>query len=161
MHSEERAENGDLVFTGPLNVPIAGRTDHIPLSVPAGSYVIPADVVSGLGEGNTLAGQAVLSRMFPNSRPDAPQTGFDGPPPAFLNNGVAGAMARGGKARAAPGSTVPVIVAGGEFIVHPKDVAAKGGGNLNHGHSILDAFVKLSRRKTIKDVSKLPGPKKG
>ena len=158
MH-EERAPNGDLVYTGPLNVPIAGRTDHIPLSVPAGAYVIPADVVSGMGEGNTLAGMALLQRMFPDSHPDKPQTAFAGQTPDFMSNGVAGTMRRGGRARSAPGATVPVIVAGGEFIVHPQDVRKRGGGNLDHGHTILDAFVKLIRQKTIKTVSKLPGPK--
>lgn len=156
----EYAPNGDLVFTGPLNIPIAGRTDHCPLSVPSGAYVIPADVVSGMGEGNTLAGMAILQRMFPDSHPDKPQTAFEGGEPAFMSNGVAGTMKRGGVARPAKGATVPVIVAGGEFIVHPNDVRKRGGGNLDHGHTILDAFVKLMRQKTIKTVSKLPGPKK-
>lgn len=41
-----------------------GRTDVLPLSVPAGSYVVPADVVSGMGEGNTNAGANVLDKMM-------------------------------------------------------------------------------------------------
>lgn len=42
-----------------------GRADNVRLNVPDGSYVIPADVVSALGEGNTEAGLRVLSQMFP------------------------------------------------------------------------------------------------
>lgn len=41
-----------------------GRTDVLNRAVPAGSYVIPADVVSGLGEGNTMAGANVLDKMM-------------------------------------------------------------------------------------------------
>ena len=44
--------------------PTGGRTDAIPMSVKRQSYVIPADVVSGLGEGNSQAGAKKLSGMF-------------------------------------------------------------------------------------------------
>src|SRR5262245_16386255 len=33
-----------------------GRTDRIPVRARSGSFVLPADVVSGLGQGNTMAG---------------------------------------------------------------------------------------------------------
>jgi len=32
------------LHTGPIHSPVAGRTDHLPMHVPAGSYVIPADL---------------------------------------------------------------------------------------------------------------------
>lgn len=50
--------------TGGLHSPVAGRTDHLPIKVPSGSYVLPADVVSGLGQGNTTSGMKVLGSMF-------------------------------------------------------------------------------------------------
>jgi len=50
--------------TGPIEHASGGRADHVPLDVPAESFVIPADVVSGLGEGNTANGMAILTRMF-------------------------------------------------------------------------------------------------
>lgn len=50
--------------TGPIHSSVAGRTDHLPMHVPSGSYVIPADVVSGMGEGNTISGFKHLRRMF-------------------------------------------------------------------------------------------------
>jgi hypothetical protein len=50
--------------TGPIHSSVAGRTDHLPIHVPSGSYVIPADIVSGMGEGNTIAGFKHIKRMF-------------------------------------------------------------------------------------------------
>lgn len=61
----KRATGGSVPHVGPIHSQVAGRTDHLALDVPAGSYVIPADIVSGLGEGNTAAGLKVLSHRFP------------------------------------------------------------------------------------------------
>jgi hypothetical protein len=121
------------LHVGPLHAATGGRTDVLNISVPADSFVIPADIVSGLGEGNTLAGMKIMEQMFPNSSP--------GKAP----------MARGG---------VPIVAAGGEFVVSPEDVAAVGQGDLEHGHKVLDAFVKKSRKQIVKTTSKLPGPHK-
>ena len=49
---------------GPIHSHVAGRTDHLPITVPSGSYVLPADIVSAGGEGNTIAGFKVLRRTF-------------------------------------------------------------------------------------------------
>ena len=49
---------------GPISSPVAGRTDHIPMTVPNGSYVLPADHVNHLGQGNTAAGHARLNHAF-------------------------------------------------------------------------------------------------
>lgn len=51
-------------FVGPIHSAVAGRTDHLPMHVPSGAYVIPADIVSSLGEGNTMAGFRILNNMF-------------------------------------------------------------------------------------------------
>lgn len=45
-----------LPKSGLLHSAVAGRTDHLQVNAPAGSYVIPADIVSAEGQGNTLAG---------------------------------------------------------------------------------------------------------
>lgn len=45
-----------------------GRADALKVSVPAGSYVVPADVVAALGEGNSAAGLAKLGKQFPAKR---------------------------------------------------------------------------------------------
>ena len=57
-------------------------------------------------------------------------------------------------------SGVPIVAAGGEYVIPPEDVVHIGGGDLDHGHKILDAFVKKMRQKTIKTLQNLPGPKK-
>lgn len=66
---------------GLLASPIAGRTDHLAISPASGSYVIPADVVSGLGEGNTLAGANVMQRIL--------ETGPHGTPLPRAGRGMA------------------------------------------------------------------------
>ena len=54
-----------LNFTGGLiHSSVPGRTDKLNMSVPSDSYILPADVVSALGEGNTFAGAATLDRVF-------------------------------------------------------------------------------------------------
>ena len=50
--------------TGPIHSSVAGRTDHLPMKVPSGAYVLPADIVSALGEGNTMAGFKVIKSIF-------------------------------------------------------------------------------------------------
>lgn len=142
----------------PISSEVPGRTDQIPASVPTGSYVLPADVVSGLGEGNTLAGAAVISRML-KSGPwgiDMPTHRGGSSIPASPSHGGSRRThyAAGGEAKAS------IIVAGGEHIIHPNDVTRIGGGDLTRGHNILDTFVKKVRARTIQRLKKLPGPKK-
>lgn len=49
---------------GPIHSHVAGRTDHLPMHVESGSYVLPADIVSGFGEGNTNAGFKIAKSIF-------------------------------------------------------------------------------------------------
>lgn len=63
-----RRAKGGRVHIGPITGATGGRADKVPMHVPAGSYVVPADVVSGLGEGNTEAGQKAIAKMFPAHR---------------------------------------------------------------------------------------------
>ena len=59
-----RNELRNLAHTGPIASPVGGRTDHLKMNVPGGSHVVPADIVSGIGQGNTANGHAILSKMF-------------------------------------------------------------------------------------------------
>ena len=140
------------LFHGPIHSPVAGRTDHLPMHVASGSYVLPADIISSMGEGNTMAGFKAAKKIFSQPRPMSGAPYGQGPLPY-------GASPMG---RAAGGAThaVPVVVAGGEYVIHPDDVTHIGGGDMDHGHAILDAFVKKQRAKTVKTLQKLPGPKK-
>lgn len=127
---EAPAPGAEAIFRGPVNAPVAGRTDHLPVHVASGSYVIPADIVSAMGEGNTTVGYKVIDTMFPPGGPSPDEV------------------------------PVPVIIAGGEFVMDPGQVAIAGHGDIDVGHQILDAFVKKFRALTIKTLSSLPGPKK-
>jgi hypothetical protein len=58
------------------------------------------------------------------------------------------------------GEPVPIVAAGGEYVIHPDVIVQIGGGDMDRGHKELDDFVKASRAKTVKTLQKLPGPKK-
>ena len=164
-----RASGGSVqekLYTGPIHSPVAGRTDHLPVHVPSGSYVIPADVVSAHGEGNTVAGFKVMRRIFggtPYKGSGGPYNQSGGPYGQNASGTPYGGsggpynekLARGGSA-----GSVPVIVAGGEMILDPDQVRAVGEGDLDTGHKVLDEFVKRSRKELIKTLTKLPGPRK-
>lgn len=63
----KRAKGGK-VHSGPIIGNTGGRADKVPLDVPNNSYVIPADIVSGLGQGNTEAGMKTINKLFPTRR---------------------------------------------------------------------------------------------
>lgn len=109
-----------------------GRADEVVTSVPAGTFIIPADVVSALGDGNTDAGARALDAGF-----------------ARLDGGES--YQRGGN--------VPVRLSGGEYRVPPQVVMALGGGDIGEGTAILDRAVKDTRKRNIKRLKKLPPPK--
>ena len=139
----------EKIHVGPIRSPVAGRTDHLPMHVHSGSYVIPADIISAMGEGNTEAGFKVANTIF------TPMTDMTGLPGEDAQLGLPG-KAEGG-AIAPP---VPIVAAGGEYVIHPKDVTRIGGGNIDLGHRELDSFVKMMRAKTVQTLRKLPGPRK-
>lgn len=232
---------------GMINSAIPGRTDKLPMNVAAGSYILPADIPSAIGQGNSMAGGQILSKMFTSGPYGLPtmksrSSGYSGPrlslrPPRIRGYAGGGSaddaiesvmrrnaleiskpyldhigpneayddsptIAAGNRAHAPiydaltqeggkypankevfPGQHklmrdvrsaqeemhlakggkpehVPIIAAGGEFVIHPDVVLAIGHGNIDHGHQILDEFVKHIREKHIKTLKKLPGPKK-
>jgi hypothetical protein len=129
--------------TGPIHSTVAGRTDHLPVHVPSDSYVLPADIVSALGEGNTINGFKRIRRMFAGTPYGEGETPYGQ-----------------GKAHGGEVSGVPVVVAGGEYVLKPIEVKFAGDGDIKRGHRVLDDFVKEYRAKTVKTLQKLPGPKK-
>ncbi|KPK54594.1 MAG: hypothetical protein AMS22_05580 [Thiotrichales bacterium SG8_50] len=128
------------VHLGPIHSPVAGRTDHLPMNVPSGAYVIPADIVSSLGEGNTMAGFRAVKHMFRG----APK----------------GSYAEGGITGAPVGEPVPIVAAGGEYVLSPDEVIWAGGGDIDAGHRALDKWITDTRKELIDTLKKLPGPKK-
>lgn len=270
--------------SGPIHSSVAGRTDHLPITVESGSYVIPADIVSAGGSGNTLAGFKVLRRTFGGSpygvsapygqksgvyglpvtyarggrtraagilfvspdkevllmrraKPDDDHGGewalpaggiekgetpeqaarretreeagydHDGGLSPFLHTdshgvdfvtylahskrfepklndehdsakwvtlneanklalhpGVKAALTklahRASKARGGEASGVPIVAAGGEWTVTPEQVRKIGGGDIDMGHKVLDAFVLRVRKELIGTLGKLAPPRK-
>lgn len=271
--------------SGPIHSSVAGRTDHLPITVSSGSYVLPADCVSHLGSSNTLAGFKVLRRMFggepygasehPYGQSGGPygaqmppratggkverraagvlfvspekevllmrRTGKDHPgewctpggglekdetpeqaarreteeeagyshegglspfmhskrdgvefhtflaqanhkfKPALndehdgamwvkpaeaeklpLHPGVRKALEklRAGKAHGGETSGVPIVAAGGEWVVTPRQVEQVGAGDRDRGHRVLDAFVLHIRKEHIAKLEKLSPPRK-
>lgn len=139
---------------------VPGRTDRHSINVPSGSYIMPADHVSSLGEGNTLAGSKVLDGMF--KAPGMTHLHSSIPRPPSLPH-----FARGGAAN--EGRSVPIIVAGGEYLLHPDQVRhadeivnrlPPGHGDLKRGHDALDHWVVEQRKKHRKTLAALPAPKK-
>ena len=158
---------------GLIHLAGAGRTDTVPLSVAAGSYVIPADVVSGLGQGNTLAGAHLMDEILstgpygirmprgrgnmgpPHAPPPYREQSARGGRLDFRKGGGVPGYARGGS-----GKDVDILAAGGEYIVPPDAVEHLGQGDITAGHRVFDKLVKNVREHTHKTLAKLPGPKK-
>lgn len=135
------------VFHGPLRARVPGRTDRLPIHVVTGSYVLPADCVSMLGENNTDAGFEVVKKMIEDARSRGGRVGL------YKKYGIKGPYHQSER-------LVPAVVAGGEYILTPEEVELIGDGDLDAGHRALDAFVKAQRKKHIKTLQNLPPPAK-
>lgn len=186
-----------MTTRGMLNSPIPGRTDRLPLQVAPNSYVVPADVVSALGQGNSQAGSALITKMFSGNQMNKYGGGrFRMPGVKGMKRGMfaeggaametlqnpipnpdeiaagAGAMMDNNPAMMAIQNTinrskaanadppVPIVAAGGEFVLAPDQVLIAGKGDMKAGHEVLDAWVKAVRREHIKTLAKLKPPKK-
>ena len=124
--------NGGRVALGGIIGNTGGREDAKPVSVPEGSFVIPADCVSSLGGGNTGAGIEKLTQMFGRANPK----------------------------HYAAGGHVGIRISDGEFVLSPEQVAQVGNGSVEDGHRALDALVLQLRKKHIADLQSLPPPSK-
>ena len=164
----ERQEDRQL-HVGPILSNVPGRTDNHRGMVPSGSYVLPADLISGRGQGNTMAGMNIFQRAFKlgpygSSMPSMGHHSNMPRPPRPM-----GVMASGGSAADgdSSGNLVPVDLAGGEAVIPPEnlmqgihDMLGYRPQNLDHAHRIMDALVLQERAKLVKTLAKLPGPAK-
>jgi hypothetical protein len=224
----------DFSRGGLIDSDIPGRTDKIPMKVPPGSFVLPADIPSALGQGNTKAGAEVLKKMFTSGPYGLAPPKIHGQafhfPSHFSMSMPHSKHARGGKVQAEKvlpkdhqlgmrvpkggsmcgncrflasptecgnkgyiqwnggaklpepaneyccdlyehgtkherkaegGATehVPIITAGGEFIIHPDVVKDIGHGDVKKGHKVLTKFVLKTRAEHIKTLKGLKPPK--
>ena len=140
----------------------AGRADQIKTTAPGGAYVLPADVVAGLGDGNSLAGARIMDEMLrsgPHGTPMERGARGRGPPrpPSDPMLAREAGVAKGGGVQSGKGET-PVALSHGEYVIHPEQVAAIGGGDHKRGTRILDHFVVGVRKRHIDKLKKLPPP---
>lgn len=153
----ERAAAYGLARQGMLHSSVPGRTDKLNLNVPSGSYIIPADIPSAIGQGNSMAGGSILNKMFAKG-PYGMNIG-KAKGPRVHNRAASLSKIRFAEGGEAETEHAPIVAAGGEFVVHPDTVAELGHGDLDLGHSILDAFVKHIREKNIATLRSLKPPK--
>lgn len=128
--------------SGFINSAVPGRTDKHGIQVAAGSYVLPADHVSALGQNNSLAGSQAVKRMFGPGGKFGPRIRI----PRFAGGGGV--------------DVVPIVVAGGEHILPPELVRRVGNGDLEKGFDKLDQWVLDVRKKHIEKLKGLAPPKK-
>lgn len=161
----------------------AGRFDKNRMNVLSGSYVLPADVVAGLGDGNSLSGAHVVDLMLhsmpygiaperlPHGRFPPPRPPSDPELAAGQWEGAGHASGGSAQERASRGSAnVPVVTADGEYVLNPQQVMRFGAHSfpsdkkptpqalLRYGHDVLDHFVKEQRGRMIRKLKSLPGP---
>lgn len=166
-----RAEARGSDSSGFLHGTTGGQADAVKTQAPAGSFVVPAEVVAGLGEGNNLAGARVMQAILdsgPHGTPLPRGERGRGPPrppavPAEDRGGLKDggeipifeAKARGGAKE--PGKT-PVDLSHGEFVISPEHVKAWGGGDTDRGIRILNRWVWKKHQEHIKDLKTYKGP---
>jgi hypothetical protein len=139
---------------------VPGRTDRIPMQARTGSFILPADVVSGLGQGNTAAGakmwgQSISHAIGPMGIKNAikqrtlkmPSVRMPTPNVKYADGGVYEGD-----------EYTPIITAGGEMIIDPEIVAELGGGDAEEGKRILGASSMGVRKQVLAEMKKLPRP---
>lgn len=153
---------------GFLHGTTSGRADDVRTQAPAGSYVWPADVVAGLGEGNSLAGAGVLQRILETGPHGIPlprgrsATTIPRPPsPRLAQVATGGEVPRIFPERKSGGATkdaTPVALSHGEYVSPPRHALLWGRGDISRGHKTFDRFVMEWRKDQIKRLKKLPPP---
>lgn len=141
----------NLAHSGMIHSPTSGRSDKLPLGVKGNSFVLPADTVSSIGGGNSMAGAHALDRMFKSAPYGAAMPGMN-----LKTKAIRQKFADGGSPDA---PVTDIMASGGEYVLSPEQVASVGSGDIDRGHDILDSFVKHIRKRTVKVLRKLKGPK--
>lgn len=157
-----------------IHSPVPGRVDRIPMRARPGSFVLPADVVSGLGQGNTYAGAKMWGQALSHSVGPAGVTNtmkarsFHAPSmPSFgramgRTGGANKGFQRGGMMMPIDNDEyVPIVTSGGEMLIDPEIVEVMGrnqGGDADAGKKILINSVMQVRKQVAEHHKRLPRP---
>lgn len=150
---EERASGRALSHEGMIKSPVPGRTDALPITVGGGAYILPADHLAAIGQGNSIAGGQIANQMLGLSKKGGLRM-----PRAIIHK--QGRMKQPKIATGGAAPDVDIVAAGGEFVVPPEVVRRIGGGDMKKGHAVLDAWVLNTRKKHIHTLKHLKAPKK-
>lgn len=139
------------LHVGPVLSNVPGRTDNHQVRVPSSSYVLPAAHISSLGQGNTLAGMSMVTKMFGN--PGMPRIvhGPGAPKPRMRG------LADGGSPEQGYGEPISCDISGGEYVLSPEQIINRFG-DIDTGHKALDRWVMETRKKEIATQRRLPPP---
>lgn len=151
-----------VLHQGFLHSPVPGRTDKLPITVGGGSYVLPADHVAALGQGNSLAGANIVNKMFkmgPYGTPAPAMKSIAAHVPKLNPINPKAAPMPKQAAGGAPGAgrPTPIIAAGGEIVIPPDKIIEKFG-SLKEGHAKLKQWILNTRAKHIKTLRGLKPP---
>lgn len=156
----ERMAARQIFHEGFLHSAVPGRTDKLPISVNGGAYVLPADHVAALGQGNSIAGADIVNKIF-RMGPYGTQLGglhaAKASAPKLNLAAKPAKLSAGGQGH--HGHPTPIIAAGGEIVIPPDRIIAHFG-SLKQGHKDLDDWVVETRKKHIKTLRGLKPPKK-
>ncbi len=150
---EERASGRTLAHEGMIKSPVPGRTDALPITVGGGAYILPAEHLAAIGQGNSIAGGQIANQVLGLSKKGGLRT-----PRAIIHKQGRMKMPKIADGGAAP--DVDIVAAGGEFVVPPEVVRRIGGGDMKRGHEVLDKWVMSTRKKHIHTLNNLKPPKK-
>lgn len=113
---------GGFAHGGPIGGQGGGQEDNIPMDADVGGFVIPADVVGHLGDGNSVEGARKLDESF-----------------GRIGYAKGGSVGKGQ-------SKTPINISAGEYYIPADGVAQVGGGDPKAGKRKLTGLISKVRK---------------
>ena len=161
--TRSEARSADTPMSGYLHGATAGRADALKGTALSDSYILPAEEIAGLGEGNSLMGARVIQSMLnsgPHGIPQQRQHAGRGPPHPPSGREPAEFQAKGGGVQHHEGQpTTKVALSHGEYSMSPEEVMRfTGRKDRASATRVMDLFTMELRKRHIKDLSGLKPP---
>ena len=161
--TRSEARSADAPMSGYLHGATAGRADALKGTAASDSYILPAEEIAGLGEGNSLMGARVIQSMLNSGPHGIPQErqragrGLPHPPSAQEPREF---QAKGGGVQHHEGQpTTKVALSHGEYSMSPEEVMRfTGQKDRASAMRVMDLFTMELRKRHIKDLKGLKPP---